>query len=333
MSTLLSIIIPVYNAAATIEQCLQAVTSVLDDKTELIVVDDGSIDQSVEIIRRFPCKLIQLNQNRGAAHARNIGAWYSQGEILFFTDADCLLDRTALFLVKQHMCLADDKLVIGGSYTSQPYDDHFYSRFQSVFIHYSETKHTQSPDYIATHAMAIKADIFHASGGFAENIGPILEDVEFSHRLRRAGKQLKILPELQVQHIFNYSLSGSWRNAIRKTRYWVQYSFRNHDLFADSGTASLELKSNVCGFYLVLLCLLMYGAGINNALAATGLLIITNLFVNYGLLRAFYNNSVTRLTGLASMLYYLFVYPIPVGIGILAGLVGFMNQTYVKRWG
>ena len=325
MNPLLSIIIPVYNGAATLEACLHAAIQAMDNSCELIVVDDGSTDQSAAIIRHFPCRLIQLRHNWGAAYARNLGAIKSRGEILFFTDADCLLNKTTLRLVKQHMCLADDNLVIGGSYSAQPYDDHFYSRFQSVFIRYSENKHASSPDYVATHAMAIKASTFQASGGFNEKMGPMLEDVEFSHRLRRAGVRLQILPELQVQHIFNYSLMDSWRNAIRKTRYWVQYSFRNHDLLADSGTASRELKTHVSSYYIAMLCLLMALAGLPHVLTVLAVLLSGDLYLNRGLLKAFYTRSGSHLTGIISILYYLLVYPLPVGAGVLAALGSSMH--------
>jgi len=329
MVPLLSIIIPNYNGAVTLDLCLRAATAITDESLELIVVDDGSTDRSVDIIRRYPCKLVQLAEHAGASRARNTGARYSRGDILFFTDADCLLSQEALSLVRRRMSAATDNVVIGGSYTPQPYDELFFSRFQSAFIHYSETKQALAPDYIATHALAIKATAFRRSGGFNETMGPILEDVEFSHRLRRADIKLEMEPGLQVQHIFNYSLLDSWRNAIRKTRYWIQYSLNNQDLLTDSGTASLELKFNVSTFYLSLVLLLISFVGHPSTLPAVVLLTSINLLLSRGLLKAFYvaNGPVS---GIGSILYYLLVYPIPIGIGSLAGLAGFMRSRYYK---
>lgn len=331
MSQMISVIIPNYNGAATLDACLRAATAVQDETVEIIVVDDGSDDRSVDIIRRFPsCLLIQLAANHGAAHARNVGAKRSRGEILFFTDADCLIDQDGLTRVRQALSASDSPVVLGGTYTPLPYDGRFCSRFQSVFIHYSETKHMASPDYVATHALAIRAETFHAGGGFNETMGPILEDVEFSHRLRRAGVKLMMEPGLQVQHVFNYSLFDSWRNAIRKTRYWIQYSLSNRDLFADSGTASFELKFNVCAFYLCLALLLVSDAGHTSTPATVGLLAGLNLLLSRGLLKAFYVAN-SPVSGIAAILYYLLVYPIPVGMGGLAGLAGFMRSRYL-RW-
>lgn len=328
---LISIIIPNLNGATTLRQCLTAATTVADDAFEVIVVDDGSQDGSVEIIKSFPCRLIQLEQQAGASRARNVGAENSHGEILFFTDADCLIQADTLSLVRRLMAANNPDVVIGGTYTLQPGDARFFSRFQSVFINYSETRHLQAPDYLASHTLAIDANTFHNSGGFAEDFLPILEDVEFSHRLRHSGKQLLIEPRLQVQHIFNYSLMGSLRNAVRKTRYWVLYSLGHRDLFADSGTASHELKVNIVCFYLSILLLCAFiGFDASLSLIGVGLLAAINLTVNRKLLRAFYDAN-GSLFAIGASLYYLVVYPLPVGVGAVAGIAHFLRTKATNK--
>ncbi|MBI1864641.1 MAG: glycosyltransferase family 2 protein [Nitrospirae bacterium] len=96
MAGTISVIIPNRNGSATIGKCLEAAFSSRSDPFEVIVVDDGSEDRSVEIIKRFPCRLIRLERHAGAAKARNVGAREAKGDILFFTDADCLLQEDTL---------------------------------------------------------------------------------------------------------------------------------------------------------------------------------------------------------------------------------------------
>ena len=96
MADLVSIIIPVRNGAATIARCLEAAFASRYEHFEVIVVNDGSDDRSAEIIKTFPCTLVELPKPSGASRARNIGASHSHGDILFFTDADCLLNEDAL---------------------------------------------------------------------------------------------------------------------------------------------------------------------------------------------------------------------------------------------
>jgi glycosyltransferase involved in cell wall biosynthesis len=320
MEHLVSVIIPNRNGAATIGKCLEAALASRYGNFEVIVVDDASADDSIGVIERFACKLVRLARHAGAARARNIGAGHSRGEILFFTDADCVLEPDALATAAGALKEAGPDTLVGGTYTRMPYDGRFFSVFQSVFVHYSETRRTP-PDYLATHALAVAARTFRESGGFREDFLPILEDVEFSHRLRRRGLRLRMHPGVLVRHIFDYSLARSLANAFRKARYWTVYSIRHGDLLADSGTASRGLKVAVLAWALgVPLALAAAAAGQPFLLAgATGALAL-GLYANGGLIRTFYRARGAGFA-LAAALYYFLVYPAAVGAGAAAGLL------------
>lgn len=320
MKNIVSVIIPNYNGAATIGKCLASVLASHYDNFEVIVVDDASQDDSIAVIEQYPCQLLRLAQNGGAALARNWGAQRAHGTLLFFTDADCLVRSDTLALAVGTLKSEGAGTIIGGTYTAMPYDRRFCSRFQSVFINYFETKQVPTTDYIATHALAISADLFHRHQGFAAGSLPILEDVEFSHRLRRAGCRLVMNPAIQVQHIFDYSMLRSLRNAFVKSKYWTCYAIRNRDLMADSGTASLGLKLDVCVCLVIGLLLLGYLLSAKTALLVPVFMFLAfNLYVNRGLLLAFHRAGGRGFAILAT-LYYLLPYPMAVGVGALAGL-------------
>ncbi len=312
----ISVVIPNHNGADTIAKCLEAVFSSDYSRFEVIVVDDFSTDSSVEIIKRFPCKLLRLEGHEGVSKARNKGARASSGELLFFTDNDCLLQKDALALANRTYNESNTR-IIGGTYTRLPYDQNFFSLFQSIFINYFETK-KKVPDYIAAHAMILDADLFRKSGGFVEDsfigVEACVEDVEFTHRLRRAGYKTHMNPEILVQHIFNFSLFKSLRNAVKKSRYWTLYSIFNKDLFADSGTASVELKINV-GIFLTntCLCLLYWLTGTAWIMTIIPFLFLFNLYVNKGLFGAFFNTKGLAFLVLA-ICYYTMIYPFAVGV-------------------
>jgi GT2 family glycosyltransferase len=182
-------------------------------------------------------------------------------------------------------------VVFGGTYTPMPHDPVFFSQFQSVFINYFETKNSGNPDYLATHALTIHTETFRKLGGFMENFLPILEDVEFCHRLRRAGFRLVMDPDLQVRHIFNLSFLRSIRNAFRKTRYWIVYSLSNKDLLADSGTASREIKINgITWLATVILTLLPFVRRTRISMPLP-VLWAASIFVHRYLFRAFYKSG------------------------------------------
>ncbi|MFT3982467.1 MAG: glycosyltransferase family 2 protein [Lachnospiraceae bacterium] len=90
---LISIVVPVYNAARCIADTIQSVRSQTLQNWELILVDDGSTDRSVEIMQRFAkdrIKLICLEGGKSAALARNRGIREAAGRYLAFLDADDL---------------------------------------------------------------------------------------------------------------------------------------------------------------------------------------------------------------------------------------------------
>ena len=326
MDELISVIIPNRNGAATIGKCLAAARASKYANFEIIVVDDHSADNSVELIEREQCKLVRLERHAGAAAARNAGASHSRARILFFTDADCLLQADTLALAAATLAREGSDALVGGTYTPAPYDRRFFSRFQSVFVHYFETRMAPAADYIATHALALDADVFRRHGGFAEHVRPILEDVEFSHRLRRAGCRLVMHPAIQVQHIFDYSLARSLSNAYTKSLYWTAYAAGNRDLLADSGTASLGLKLNVLVFAGNSALLSAYALTGNMILLAwIALALALNVHLNRGLLLACHRAEGPRFALMAG-LYYLLLYPLPVGAGALAGLLRYLAR-------
>jgi glycosyltransferase involved in cell wall biosynthesis len=328
MSYFISVIIPNYNGAACIDRCLEAALTSKYDHFEVIVVDDHSDDNSVEIIKKYPCRLIELDSHGGAARARNIGAENSRGDIIFFTDADCILTKDTLATAALAAATHGVDAIIGGTYTKKPYDRGFFNSFQSLFIHHAETKNYENPDYIATHALLMHRSLFAASGGFPEDGMPILEDVAFSHRMRRKGYKLFMHRHLLVQHIFNFTFRKSMHNAVRKSKYWTLYSMKNKNLTADSGTASVELKTCVLSL-LVVLGLMTIAIANRNAIPIFPALFIfgANIFVNRKLLQSFYQAEGFLFLA-AAFFYYMFIYPLAVATGAGFGVWYYVTGKY-----
>jgi glycosyltransferase involved in cell wall biosynthesis len=97
----LSIIIPVYNEEHVIEKCLNSLSNQKYKDLEIIVVDDGSTDNTVQAVENFiqnnSISTALLKQNhKGAGAARNLGAQKAKGEILIFIDADMTFDKIFL---------------------------------------------------------------------------------------------------------------------------------------------------------------------------------------------------------------------------------------------
>ncbi|MBS3909393.1 MAG: glycosyltransferase family 2 protein [Actinobacteria bacterium] len=332
MERLISVIIPNYNGGATIRKCLEAIFASDFERFEVVVVDDCSTDASVDIIEEFPCELVRLERRSGAAAARNAGARRAKGEALFFIDADCVAHRDTLALVDMTISKhRGERVIAGGTYARIAHDDTFFSTFQSVFVNYFETKSGGEADYIATHALAIERRLFEENHGFDEEFLPILEDVEFSHRLRANGCRLAVNPDIIVGHIFGFSMAKSLRNAYRKTMYWTMYSIGNKDLPADSGTASVALKLNGIA-YLLGLPAIVAGLTFENAifLALGSVFLSAGVFVSRGLLRAFRQAKGWGFAT-AAALYYLLLYPAPIWGGAFVGTLKYLSRRSFSR--
>ena len=104
----LSIIIPVYNAEKTLDKCIKSVLTQIDEDVEIILINDGSIDSSENIIKKYKeknPKIISYYQkkNTGVADTRNYGIKKAKGKYIMFLDSDDYLDLHLYGLLKQYI--------------------------------------------------------------------------------------------------------------------------------------------------------------------------------------------------------------------------------------
>ena len=332
-----SVVIPVYNGEQTIRLALEAVYASKYKDFEVVVVDDGSEDGTAQELAsmngKHPFRLFTFDRNMGVSRARNTGAAEARGRMIIFIDADVLIQPDTIGLCVERLGRGDC-ICVGGAYTRDSWDQDFFSRFQSIYIHYVETKN-QFPDYIATHCMAIKKDVFEGYGGFIEDsfIGhqASVEDVEFSHRMLHEGHCLARPAEIQVMHIFRFGLVRSIRNAVKKSKYWTMYSLQNRDVMKDSGAASWELKMNVATQTLNLALLLAaLATQFWWLLLPVALLYALNVGVSFNLYRLMLKEHglwfLTR-----GVLYFQFVYPFAVAYGSFVGTMKYLWEVKVRR--
>src|SRR5918996_103717 len=186
---MISVIIPVYNGAAYLNSCLEAVAASDYGSYECIVVNDGSTDGSQAIAEQFamPVQVVNLAEGpRGPAYARNRGAEVARGSVLFFVDADVVLVPGALRLVAKVFQEQPDLAAVFGSYDARPKDDGVISRYRNLLHHFVHQNGNPEASTFWAGCGAIRRSVFEEIHGFDENRfpRPSIEDIELGYRLR-----------------------------------------------------------------------------------------------------------------------------------------------------
>jgi glycosyltransferase involved in cell wall biosynthesis len=282
MSIRLSVIIPAYNASATLPRCLDALQRQTDDQTEIILVDDCSSDATPAIAAASGIRVVRTPERSGPAAARNLGAREATGEILFFIDSDVTIGADSIRLVKE---VLDENLQIAavfGSYDDQPAEKNFLSQYKNLLHHFVHQKCDVNAATFWAGCGAIRKKIFEEIGGFNAQMypHPSIEDIELGVRLRKNNHLILLKKELQGKHL------KIWNplSLLKADIFYRAYPWSR--LIAETGDVpnrlNLQISHRVSAFFSILFFLLLaFAAVLQSALpamaAATSLAIIVFL--------------------------------------------------------
>jgi len=194
-----SVIVPVYNSEKTIRECLLSIfDSEFDGDFEVIVVDDGSTDASIEKIKDLDVQIIR-QENKGAAAARNKGARQAKSDIIIFVDSDVVFLKDTLRRIYEHL-QKDDVDYVTVRYSKKPLNEKWIHKYKALadfsyyydFLYAREKK--QKPIrhvlmYGGTKGFKKKA--FEELGGYDERIkGAHIEEEMLVLKLSRNYKMV-----------------------------------------------------------------------------------------------------------------------------------------------
>lgn len=212
---LISVIIPFHNASAYLERCLEALHRTECCDYELILVNDGSTDSSLQIARRFGEQVLTFPSARGPAFARNRGAEAARGEILFFIDSDVFCFPDTLAKVREAFAGNPDIAAIIGSYDDAPPETDFLSRYKNLTHHYVHQHGAPEASTFWTGCGAIRRETFLELQGFRESYRrPSIEDIELGYRLRARGHRIGLVKNLVVKHAKRWTLRSLLQSDI-----------------------------------------------------------------------------------------------------------------------
>lgn len=224
----ISIIIPTFNGASRIGSCLDALLrQVKDFDSEIIVVDDGSSDSTVDVVRTYPKVRLISQRNSGPAAARNRGAAEAKGSVIVFTDDDCVpTPRWLSAMIKPF----DDPDIIGvkGAYRTR--QKALVARF--VQLDYEDRYRMMATlpyiDFVDTYSAAFRRDRFLELNGYDATF-PVAcaEDAELSYRMSERGWKMVFAPEAVVYHTHPDTLWGYLRKKY-KFAFWRMLALRKN---------------------------------------------------------------------------------------------------------
>jgi GT2 family glycosyltransferase len=318
-----SVVIPVYNAEATLKECLTRLYESRFRDFETIIVDDGCTDQSPAIAATFPVRIVPTSGRVGPAAARNLGARMAMGELLFFIDSDVMIRPDTLALVAESFEAGDVDGLCGVQAAQMRYTN-IASQYKNLWMRWTYLRQTGDVPLFYTTAAAIRREAFLRVGGFDQGYAtPNVEDTAFGQKLARLGVRVRVHPDLEVEHVKEYSLGSMLRTdfmrAVSLTRLKLRHPgdlAQNNTSVPSSYMASVPLSGLTVLLLLLGVVFRLPGANAAAAAGATGV-----MGLNWEFLTA-----IRRSDGWARMLAavpVLWLELLVVGSGTAVGLVSY----------
>lgn len=272
---ILSFIVPVANAKETIGKCLEAIFLSDIKNYEVIVVFDGPQDKkTISIVNKFKLKIIKNKKSKGEAAAKNKGASLAKANILFFVDADVVINRNAPKKVIYNIKQLNYDVAIGtyNSFTPIP---NSISKLRSLWQNYLFNENKGKINSFWSGCVAIRKEVFLATGKFEEKQQfRGMSDVAFGDSLKKANKKIILDPKISSIHLKKWTFSR-WIKSDLKERAlpWARllYCKRTGDALLTKGLdKKISLISAIllflilpisffCGELLMVVCILILG--------------------------------------------------------------------------
>lgn len=257
-----SIIIVTFNSARTIRGCLNSVVRYSPD-AEIIVVDNNSEDQTINIMKGFgnKVKLINAGVNLGFAKANNLGVKSARGDYLIFLNPDTkILDKNSLEKLKISLEINPEYGIIGPKLiypdgTSQnrarnlptivrAFSEYFLNKKGEYDFYSPDCKSLCEVESIIGACIIIKKELFKKIGGFDEKYFMYYEDLDLCRSVRALGFKVGFLPEITIEHAegksgINQKTSQMLNESAQKYHSLIEYFLIQLILRLSSGKRKL----------------------------------------------------------------------------------------------
>ncbi|MDE1170163.1 MAG: glycosyltransferase [Verrucomicrobium sp.] len=232
-----SVVVCSYNGAKTLRDCLVSLEALDYPDYEVILVDDGSTDDTQAIAAQFPRVRNIRQENKGLSVARNVGIAAATGEIVAFTDSDCMADKDWLYFLVQAMLRGGFKAV-GGPNISPPATDWVQA---TVAAAPGSPSHVLLTDTVAEHVpgcnMAYYKSALEEIGGFDPEYRKAGDDVDLCWRLMQRGYQIGFSPAAVVWHYRRFTVKAYFGQQTGYGEAEALLRYKHLNYFGTTGSA------------------------------------------------------------------------------------------------
>ena len=207
----MSVVVCTYNGARTLRNCLEGLKELRYPNYEVIVVDDGSTDESAAIAEQYPVQLIRTGRNSGLGSARNTGLEAARGDIVAYLDDDARPDPHWLHYLGWTY-LQTDYAAVGGPNIPPPEDGPIAECVANAPggpVHVMFTH--RDAEHIPGCNCSFRKDQLKAVGGFDPRFRSAGDDVDVCWRLLERGLKIGFHPGAMVWHHRRPSLRTYWK--------------------------------------------------------------------------------------------------------------------------
>lgn len=273
-----SVIVPVYNGGWCLDRCLSGIRRSSYRDYELIVVDNGSTDNSIAIAQAQGARVAHCPGPSGPGAARNTGVKLATGQILLFVDADVVVHEDVLSLVVARFRANTDCAAVFGSYDDSPAAMNFLSQYKNLLHHFVHQHANSRATTFWGGCGAIRTDVFLRVGGFDQEKYPTpsIEDIELGDRMYRQGYRICLDREIQATHLKEWR----WKSLLRaeilyRAIPWSRLILERQGLVNDLNLKmSQRASAGVAGLFLAMLPLTLVFP-----VLAFGCLVLLSLFL------------------------------------------------------
>lgn len=224
-----SIVVPCFNSEKTIEKCINALLNQnYSCDYEIVMVDDGSSDKTSEIIKKKKKIKYLFQKNSGPAKARNNGWKHTTGDIVVFTDSDCVPENDWLLEMVKPFDKIKNIGAVGGAYNKTINNDSKLANLIGEEIMFRYRNIGKYTDAHGSYCLAVKRDVLKTVNGFNESY-PVAtaEDWDLCYKIQKAGYKLYFNQKAKTGHYHPTDLKKYLKTQFRHGYYRIKL-YKDH---------------------------------------------------------------------------------------------------------